>query len=153
MRPAFTLMEVMVAVLIISVTLGSMLEITRNAGFIYERGEKRLYIQPRASLAFANPLQEHPFESIDLKSVAESFGADDDEILDLLRDVDPKVASELFSQIDLSQVDDEEGYFEEEDIENETQSHALGIDIYRLTYREKDGGSVMIYRLKLMDGN
>ena len=146
-------MEVMVAVLIISVTLGSMLEITKNAGFIYERGESKIYIQPRASLAFANALQEHPFESIDLKSIAENFGVDDDEILDLLRDADPKLSSELFSQIDLTETDDDEEYFDEENIDNETLNQALGIDIYRLIYKEQNGNTVTIYRVKLMSSN
>ena len=143
-------MEVMVAVLIISVTLGAMLQITHNAGFIYERGKNRSDILPRASLAFANPLEEHPSENIDIKSIAESFGVKDDDILDILRDAEPKLESELYSQIDLSETDDEdEEMFEEDDT---TQSQALGIDIYRLIYKEKDGNAVNIFRLKLMDG-
>jgi len=150
MRPAFTLMEVMVAVLIISVTLGAMLQITHNAGFIYERGKNRLDILPRASLAFANPLEEHPSEDIDIKSIAESFGVKDDDILDILRDAEPKLESELYSQIDLSETDDEDEEMLEED--DTTQSQALGIDIYRLIYKEKDGNVVNIFRLKLMDG-
>jgi len=150
MRPAFTLMEVMVAVLIISVTLGAMLQITHNAGFIYERGKNRLDILPRASLAFANPLEEHPSENIDIKSIAESFGVKDDDILDILRDAEPKLESELYSQIDLSETDDEDEEMLEED--DTTQSQALGIDIYRLIYKEKDGNAVNIFRLKLMDG-
>ena len=150
MRPAFTLMEVMVAVLIISVTLAAMLQITHNAGFIYERGKSKSDILPRASLAFANPLKEHPSEDIDVKSIAESFGVEDDDILDILRDAEPKLESELFSQIDLSEMDDEdEEMFEEDDT---TQSQALGIDIYRLIYKEKDGNVVSIFRLKLMNG-
>jgi len=150
MRPAFTLMEVMVAVLIISVTLGAMLQITHNAGFIYERGKNRSDILPRASLAFANPLEEHPSENIDIKSIAESFGVKDDDILDILRDAEPKLESELYSQIDLSETDDEDEEMLEED--DTTQSQALGIDIYRLIYKEKDGNVVNIFRLKLMDG-
>jgi len=143
-------MEVMVAVLIISVTLGAMLQITHNAGFIYERGKNRLDLLPRASLAFANPLEEHPSENIDIKSIAESFDVKDDDILDILRDAEPKLESELYSQIDLSETDDEdEEMFEEDDT---TQSQALGIDIYRLIYKEKDGNVVSIFRLKLMDG-
>ena len=144
-------MEVMVAVLIISVTLGAMLQITHNAGFIYERGKNRLDILPRASLAFANPLEEHPSENIDIKSIAESFGVKDDDILDILRDAEPKLESELYSQIDLSETDDDE---DEEMLEEDdtTQSQALGIDIYRLIYKEKDGNAVNIFRLKLMDG-
>jgi len=143
-------MEVMVAVLIISVTLGAMLQITHNAGFIYERGKNRLDILPRASLAFANPLEEHPSENIDIKSIAESFGVKDDDILDILRDAEPKLESELYSQIDLSETDDEDEEMLEED--DTTQSQALGIDIYRLIYKEKDGNAVNIFRLKLMDG-
>lgn len=143
-------MEVMVAVLIISVTLGAMLQITHNAGFIYERGKNRLDILPRASLAFANPLEEHPSENIDIKSIAESFGVKDDDILDILRDAEPKLESELYSQIDLSETDDEDEEMLEED--DTTQSQALGIDIYRLIYKEKDGNVVNIFRLKLMDG-
>jgi len=143
-------MEVMVAVLIISITLGSMLEITKNAGFIYERGEDKIYIQPRSSLSFTNALQEHPFESIDIKSIAENFGVEDDEILDILRDADPKLSIELFSQIDLTETDDEEEYFDEENIDDEMPSQSLGIDIYRLIYKEKDGNLVSIYRVKLM---
>lgn len=143
-------MEVMVAVLIISVTLGAMLQITHNAGFIYERGKNRLDILPRASLAFANPLEEHPSEDIDIKSIAESFGVKDDDILDILRDAEPKLESELYSQIDLSETDDEDEEMLEED--DTTQSQALGIDIYRLIYKEKDGNVVNIFRLKLMDG-
>ena len=150
MRPAFTLMEVMVAVLIISVTLGAMLQITHNAGFIYERGKNRSDILPRATLAFANPLEEHPSENIDIKSIAESFGVKDDDILDILRDAEPKLESELYSQIDLSETDDEDEEMLEED--DTTQSQALGIDIYRLIYKEKDGNVVNIFRLKLMDG-
>jgi len=143
-------MEVMVAVLIISVTLGAMLQITHNAGFIYERGKNRSDILPRASLAFANPLEEHPSENIDIKSIAESFGVKDDDILDILRDAEPKLESELYSQIDLSETDDEDEEMLEED--DTTQSQALGIDIYRLIYKEKDGNVVNIFRLKLMDG-
>jgi len=143
-------MEVMVAVLIISVTLGAMLQITHNAGFIYERGKNRSDILPRASLAFANPLEEHPSENIDIKSIAESFGVKDDDILDILRDAEPKLESELYSQIDLSETDDEDEEMLEED--DTTQSQALGIDIYRLIYKEKDGNAVNIFRLKLMDG-
>jgi len=150
MRPAFTLMEVMVAVLIISVTLGAMLQITHNAGFIYERGKNRSDILPRASLAFANPLEEHPSENIDIKSIAESFGVKDDDILDILRDAEPKLESELYSQIDLSEMDDEDEEMSEED--DTTQSQTLGINIYRLVYKEKDGNSVSIFRLKLMNG-
>jgi len=150
MRPAFTLMEVIVAVLIVSVTLAAMLQITHNVGFIYERGKSKSDILPRASLAFANHLKEHPSEDIDVKSIAESFGVEDDDILDILRDAEPKLESELFSQIDLSEMDDEdEEMFEEDDT---TQSQALGIDIYRLIYKEKDGNVVSIFRLKLMNG-
>jgi len=144
-------MEVMVAVLIISVTLGAMLQITHNAGFIYERGKNRSDILPRASLAFANPLEEHPSENIDIKSIAESFGVKDDDILDILRDAEPKLESELYSQIDLSETDDPDEEILEED-DTTTQSQALGIDIYRLIYKEKDGNVVSIFRLKLMDG-
>jgi len=150
MRPAFTLMEVMVAVLIISVTLGAMLQITHNAGFIYERGKNRLDYLPRASLAYANPLEEHPSENVDMKSIAETFGIEDDDILDILRETEPKLESKLFSQIILSETDDEDEEMIEED--TTTQSQAIGIDIYRLIYKEKNGNSVSIYRLKLMDG-
>jgi len=153
MRPAFTLIEVMVAVLIISVTLGAMLEITRNAGFIYERGKSRADILPRASLAFTSPLDEHPSESIDIKSMAESFGVKDDDILDMLREADPKLESELYSQIDLTETDDEDEEMMEEDDPSQTPNQAIGIDIYRLIYKEKDGNSVSIYRLKLMNGS
>ncbi|WP_394358767.1 type IV pilus modification PilV family protein [Hydrogenimonas thermophila] len=151
MRPAFTLMEVMVAVLIISVTLGAMLQITHNAGFIYERGKNRSEILPRASLAFSNPLEEHPSENIDIKSIAESFGVKDDDILDILRKAEPKLESELYSQIDLSEMDDDENeeMLEEDDA---TQNQSLSIDIYRLVYKEKDGNAVSIFRLKLLNG-
>ncbi len=145
MRSAFTLMEVMVAVLIISVTLGAMLKITHNADFIYERGKNRSELLPRASLAFSNPLEEHPSENIDIKSIAESFGVKDDKILNILKRVEPKLESELYSQIDLSEMDDEEGSDET------TQSQSLSINIYRLVYKEKDGSSASIFRLKLMN--
>jgi len=143
-------MEVMVAVLIISVTLGAMLQITHNAGFIYERGKSRSDILPRASLAFANPLEEHPSENIDIKSIAESFGVKDDDILDILRKAEPKLESELYSQIDLSEIDDEDEDMLEDDVS--TQSQSLSIDIYRLVYKEKDGNAVSIFRLKLLNG-
>jgi hypothetical protein len=138
-------MEVMVAVLIISVTLGAMLKITHNADFIYERGKNRSELLPRASLAFSNPLEEHPSENIDIKSIAESFGVKDDKILNILKRVEPKLESELYSQIDLSEMDDEEGSDET------TQSQSLSINIYRLVYKEKDGSSASIFRLKLMN--
>jgi len=149
MRSAFTLMEVMVAVLIISITLGAMLQITHNAGFIYERGKNRLDYLPRASLAFANPLEEHPSENVDIKSIAEIFRIEDDDILDILRDANPKLESELYNQINLSETDEEEEIFEEDDA---TKSQALVINIYRLIYKEKDGNTVSIFRLKLING-
>jgi len=141
-------MEVMVAVLIISLTLGAMLEITRNAGSIYERGENRIYLFPRSSLAFAEPLTEHPSESIDIKAIAESFKMEDDEILNFLKKKDPKLESELFSQIDLTDMEDDEM----EDDTDQSQTQALSINIYKLIYKEKDGNSASLFRLKLMNG-
>ena len=143
-RSAFTLIEMMIAVMIISVVVAALLQLQANNTHLFERIEKKESLQHYTSLLLAS---KYGFEndSLTLDRLVERFDIDDD-LRRELKKIKLKVMYETLETIDLSQMSDEDAL--EAENPDEEKSSSLSLEIGRSILRF-DGESVSIMRVRL----
>lgn len=103
---AFTLIEVMVAVMIISVVITALIQMSANNNHIFSQLIKQANINPYASLFISN--RDYGFESksIHLDDLVSDFRLEN-ALTKELRDTQVKVLYQKLKQIDMRKNDDE----------------------------------------------
>ncbi len=90
-KSAFTLMEVMVAVMIVSVVIAAIIQMRGNSAFMYEQIDKNKHINQYLSFLVAN--EEYGYEKTDttMKKLCDDFELDSElrrEFSDIKLDID-----------------------------------------------------------------
>jgi len=75
-KPAFTLMEVMVAVMIISVVIASILQMRGNSTLMYEKIDQTAKMNQYLSFFIANPDYGFERKSTNMKNLCDEFALD-----------------------------------------------------------------------------
>jgi len=104
-RRAFTLMEVMIAVMIVSVVIASIIEMRGNSTFMYEKIDKNKQINQYLSFLVANEKYGYEKESTTMKNLCDDFELDSElrrEFSDIKVDIDYKELETL----DMSEYDE-----------------------------------------------
>jgi len=106
-KKAFTLMEVMVAVMIISVVIMALVEMQGNNSYMFSKFNKQLKTAQYASFFISN--KDYGFEkkNIDLDDLLSDFRIEDD-LRRELKEIKVKVVYEKIDIIDFSESDEEE---------------------------------------------
>ena len=105
-KNAFTLIEVMVAVLIISVVIMALLEMQGNSAHMFSRFSSQLKINQYASFFISNEKYGFEKESVNLDDLLSDFKLEDDLRRDL-KNIKVKLVYEKSEQLDMSESDDE----------------------------------------------
>ena len=104
-RNAFTLMEVMIAVMIVSVVIASILQMRGNSSFIYERIEKNAKVNQYLSFLIDNQDFGYERKSTTMKNLCDEFELDSElrrEFSDIKLNIDYKKLDVL----DMSEYDE-----------------------------------------------
>lgn len=104
-RNAFTLMEVMVAVMIVSVVIASIIEMRGNSTFIYLQIDKNKHVNQYLSFLVGNEKYGYEKESTTMKNLCDDFELDSElrrEFSDIKIDIDYKELETL----DMSEYDE-----------------------------------------------
>ncbi len=106
-KKAFTLIEVMVAVMIISVVIMALLEMQGNASHMFLRFDKQLKISQHASFFLSNKDYGFDKKSIDLDDLLSDFSVED-ELRRELKNIKVKIDYKKTEVFDMSESDDDE---------------------------------------------
>lgn len=106
-RSAFTLIEVMVAVMIISVVIAALLQMFANNTHIFSQITKQAKINQYASLFISNRDYGLESKNIHLDDLVSDFKLESN-LAKELRDTKVKVIYQKVDQIDMSESDDKE---------------------------------------------
>lgn len=106
-KNAFTLIEVMVAVMIISVVIMALLEMQGNSAHIFSKLTSQIKISQYASLFISNPDYGFEKKSVDLDDLLNDFKLEDD-LRRELKNIKVKVVYEELELLDMSESDDDE---------------------------------------------
>ncbi len=142
-RAAFTLIEMMIAVMIISVVVAALLELQTNNTKIFERIAKKEHLQHYTSLLLGS---KYGFEkeSLTLDRLIERFDVDDD-LRRELKKIKLKIGYDTLETIDLSQMGDE---VLDEQMQEGDSASSMSLEVGRSVLRF-EGESVSIMRVRL----
>ena len=142
-RAAFTLIEMMIAVMIISVVVAALLELQTNNTKIFERMTKKEHLQHYTSLLLGS---KYGFEkeSLTLDRLIERFDVDDD-LRRELKKIKLKIGYDTLETIDLSQMGDE---VLDEQMQEGDSASSMSLEVGRSVLRF-EGESVSIMRVRL----
>jgi prepilin-type N-terminal cleavage/methylation domain-containing protein len=101
----FTLMEVMIAVMIVSVVVASIIQMRGNSTFMYEKLDKNTHINQYLSFLVANDKYGYEKESTTMKNLTDEFELDSElrrEFSDIKVDID----YDEISTLDMSEYDE-----------------------------------------------
>ncbi|MDO8455060.1 MAG: prepilin-type N-terminal cleavage/methylation domain-containing protein [Sulfurimonas sp.] len=104
-KRAFTLIEVMVAVMIISVVILALIEMFANNIHIFSGLKKQTHINPYASFFISNPDYGLETKSAVLYDLVSDFKLEDD-LLRELKNIKVEVVYQVVEKIDLGEYDD-----------------------------------------------
>ncbi len=104
-KRAFTLIEVMVAVMIISVVILALIEMFANNIHIFSGFKKQTHINPYASFFISNPDYGLETKSAVLYDLVSDFKLEDD-LLRELKNIKIEVVYQVVEKIDLGEYDD-----------------------------------------------
>ena len=154
-RKAFTLIEVMISVLIISTVIMALITMNGNNTHIFSSFKKQAKINQYASFFISN--KEYGFEnnSVDLDDLVSEFDVED-ELRKKLKELKVAVIYQIVDEIDMSDFEESE---EDEDTQEEIPddssdeepkkvSSSLVIEIGKTTLKVKDS-SVSLLRIKV----
>ncbi len=105
-KNAFTLIEVMVAVIIISVVIMALLKMQGNNAHMFSRFTSQLKINQYASFFIANSDYGFEKKSVNLDDILSDFKLEDDLRIEL-KNIKVEVVYEELEQIDMSESDEE----------------------------------------------
>ncbi len=106
-KNAFTLVEVMVAVMIISVVLMALLHMQGNTTHIFSKLQNKLKANQYTSFFISNPNYGFKRESVDLDDVLSDFIVEDD-LRKELKNIKVEVEYKEVKQLDMSESDEED---------------------------------------------
>jgi prepilin-type N-terminal cleavage/methylation domain-containing protein len=104
-RSAFTLMEVMIAVMIVSVVIASILQMRGNSSFIYERIEKNAKVNQYLSFLIDNQDFGYEKKTTTMKNLCDEFKLDS-ELRREFADIKLKLDYKKLDVLDMSEYDE-----------------------------------------------
>lgn len=144
-RNAFTLMEVMVAVVIISIVIASLLQMMGNSSNLIRNVKTNSDTSQYASFLIASPDYGFENERITIDKLADTFDLDS-KLRKKLKKLKAKIIYTELDRIDMSEFDSDED-LENEQEENQVSS-GLTFEIGKSTLKFEDS-SVSLLRLKI----
>ena len=103
-RKAFTLLEVMISVVIISVVIMALLKMHANSTYLFENINKTKEMNQYLSLFVANSDYGFEKKSITLDQLVKDFSLDDD-LRDKLKEIKSEIKYTQLEKLDLGDVD------------------------------------------------
>ncbi len=142
-KNAFTLVEVMVSVIIISTVILALLEMQGNTNYIFSKFKSKLSINQYLSFFIAN--EEYGFEkdSISLDDLLSDFRVEND-LRKELKNIKAKLIYEELDSFDMSEID-EEDY---EEMQEQESTSAVVFEIGK-TILEIESGSASLMRFRV----
>lgn len=156
MHKSFTLAEVLIAVVIVSLVGLAILELNSNQFFIFEQTKDKKEANLLISIGVFNPIKEGNLslftlgkleKNLDLSEYLKDYQIDNDEILKFYKEIKPNYFEEPFSEIDMAEEikKDEQRY--KKAIEHNVENNFIVL-IDRLTMQFQKGSSAL-YRISL----
>lgn len=146
-RAAFTLIEVMVSVMIITTVVMALYSMNGNSSFIYEKTIKNAKYTGYLSFLVANENYGFESDTLDLERLLEGFDLEDELRRDL-KDTKLNIRYERVSTIDLSEFDMQEMPDEmQEDSKAKEQSQAI-FEIGKTTMGFEDE-NIFLHRIRI----
>jgi len=111
-KNAFTLIEVMIAVMIISVVIMALLEMHGNTAHIFSKFSSQIKINQYTSLFISNPDYGFEKKSVDLDDLLSNFKLEDDlrrELKNIKVKIEYEELDKFSDSSEDSDIDDEEG--------------------------------------------
>ncbi|MFA6196183.1 MAG: type II secretion system protein [Sulfurimonas sp.] len=148
-RRAFTLIEVMVAVMIISVVILALLQMFANNTHIFSQLTKQAKINQYASLFLANPDYGFETKSVSLNELVSDFKVND-ALNSELKNSKVEIVYQKTEQIDMSEYDDKNREKEKLELNKEDKSvnSSMIFEIGK-TVLKTDKSSIALFRLRL----
>ena len=152
LRDAFTLIEVMVSVVIISTVILALLTMGGNNTHLFSSFKEQSKINQYASFFISNIDYGLEDDSVVMDDLLSEFNVEDD-LRRELKEIKVELLYKIVEQIDLSEYedsDDEEGMDDEENFEDENKdtNSSLIIEIGRTTLKLKDSSTALL-RIKI----
>lgn len=104
-KPAFTLIEVMIAVMIVSVVIASILQMRGNSTFMYEQIDDNAKINQYLSFFIANADYGYERKSTSMKNLCDEFELDSD-LRRELSSIKLNIDYEELQTLDMSEFDE-----------------------------------------------
>ena len=145
-KPAFTLIEVMVAVVIISTVIMALIQMYANNTHIFSALKKRTNLTQYGSLLVANPEIGFEKKEFSLYNLVDGFTLED-EFRRELKNQKVKVIYTELEKIDLAEFSDDEDEDNEEisDEQNQEQSQSnMILEIGKTTLKFKEGATSIV---------
>jgi prepilin-type N-terminal cleavage/methylation domain-containing protein len=145
-RSAFTLIEVMVAVMIISVVILALLEMFANNTHIFSQLSKQKKINQYASLFIYNPDYGLETKSIHMDDLVSDFKIDDD-LRRELKNIKVELLYQEVATIDMSEYKDKKEDLRQNSDDKEMNSNII-FEIGKTVLKTKDA-SMALLRLRI----
>lgn len=146
-REAFTLLEVMVAVMIISVVVAALLQMMGNSSHLFSKVKIESNVGQYASFLIASPDYGFENKSITLDKLAEDFKLDS-QLRTELKKLKAKLVYTELESIDMSEFDTPKAEDTIDNEEDQTVSSELIFEIGKSTLEFKDA-STSLLRLRV----
>lgn len=149
-KKAFTLIEMMISVIIISTVILALLEMQGNTNFIFSKLKSKLSINQYLSFFIANDKYGFDKDSISLDDLISDFKVEN-ELRRELKEIKVKVIYEELDTIDMSEMDEEdvEAIVEVEDGEVKDTDSSIVFEIGRTVLELEDSSaSLMRFRIQ-----
>ena len=144
---AFTLIEVMVAVMIISVVIAALLQMRGNSTHIFMQLDKKLKINQYMSFLISNENFGFENDNISLDEIVSEFDLED-ELRRKLKGIHSEVVYQEISTIDMSEFEAKEEDPQNYDNQDEESKSAMVFEVGKSILKTKDS-SAAILRLRL----
>ena len=147
-RKAFTLIEVMVAVVIISTVIMALLTMSGNNTHMFSNFKSQIKINQYASFFISNDKYGLENEDVTLYKLVDEFDLETD-LRRELKSIKVDVIYQVLDQIDMSEFDDEDQSSDDirEDEEDESVNSSLIIEIGKTVLKLQDS-SVALTRIQ-----
>jgi len=150
LRNAFTLIEVMVSVVIISTVILALLTMGGNNTHLFSSFKEQSKINQYASFFISNPTYGLEDDSVVMDDLLSEFNVEDD-LRRELKEIKVELLYKIVEQIDLSEYEDsddeaQEGEYDEENSEDESKdtNSTLIIEIGRTTLKLQDSSTALL---------
>lgn len=149
-RKAFTLIEVMVAVMIISVVILALLEMFANHSHIFSSFKNKTKVNQYASFFIANPVYGFEKKSLNMYDILSDFKLESDLIREL-KSVKVEILYQELERIDMSKFEDsdddkseEESYYDDNEEEKREVNSAIVFEIGKSIIKLQDASTGLL---------